>query len=53
MQDIRDKFYKNLKIVGRVPPALSGAMGDTMYIANFKTQAELDEFFAEMVAERQ
>ncbi|MDE5789011.1 MAG: ATP-grasp domain-containing protein [Clostridia bacterium] len=52
-QDIRDKFYKNLKIVGRVPRALSGAMGDTMYIANFKTQAELDEFFAEMVAERQ
>ncbi|MDE7401600.1 MAG: ATP-grasp domain-containing protein, partial [Clostridia bacterium] len=52
-QDIRDKFYNNLKIVGRVPRALSGAMGDTMYIANFKTQAELDEFFAEMVAERQ
>lgn len=52
-QDIRDKFYNNLKIVGRVPRALSGAMGDTMYIANFRTQAELDEFFAEMVAERQ
>ena len=52
-QNIRDKFYNNLKIVGRVPRALSGAMGDTMYIANFKTQAELDEFFAEMVAERQ
>ncbi|MDE5765861.1 MAG: ATP-grasp domain-containing protein, partial [Clostridia bacterium] len=52
-QDIRDKFYNNLKIVGRVPRALSGAMGDTMYIANFKTQAELDEFLAEMVAERQ
>ncbi|MDE7162577.1 MAG: ATP-grasp domain-containing protein [Clostridia bacterium] len=52
-QDIRDKFHNNLKIVGRVPRALSGAMGDTMYIANFKTQAELDEFFAEMVAERQ
>ncbi|MDE7257378.1 MAG: ATP-grasp domain-containing protein, partial [Clostridia bacterium] len=32
-QDIRDKFYNNLKIVGRVPRALSGAMGDTMYIA--------------------
>lgn len=52
-QDIRDKFRNNLKIVGRVPRALSGAMGDTMYIANFKTQEELDEFFAEMVAERQ
>lgn len=51
-QDIRDKFYKNLKIVGRVPRALSGAMGDTMYIANFKTKAELDDFYKEMVEER-
>lgn len=52
-QDIRDKFYKNLKIVGRVPHALSGAMGDTMYIANFKTKAELDDFYKEMIEERQ
>lgn len=51
-QDIRDKFYNNLKIVGRVPRALSGAMGDTMYIANFKTKAELDDFYKEMVEER-
>lgn len=52
-QDIRDKFRGNLKIVGKVPRALSGAMGDTMYIANFKTQSELDEFYAEMIAEKQ
>ena len=52
-QDIRDKFYNNLKIVGRVPRALSGAMGDTMYIANFKTKEELDEFYKEMIEERQ
>ena len=52
-QDIRDKFYKNLKIVGRVPRALSGAMGDTMYIANFKTKEELDDFLKEMIEERQ
>lgn len=52
-QDIRDKFRDNLKIVGRVPRALSGAMGDTMYIAIFKTQSELDEFYAEMIAEKQ
>ncbi len=51
-QDIRDKFYKNLKIVGRVPRALSGAMGDTMYIANFKTKEELDDFYREMIDER-
>ncbi len=51
-QDIRDKFYSNLKIVGRVPRALSGAMGDTMYIANFKTKADLDDFLKEMIEER-
>ena len=51
-QDIRDKFGKNLKIVGRVPRALSGAMGDTMYIANFKTKEELDDFYKEMIEER-
>lgn len=51
-QDIRDKFYKNLKIVGRVPRALSGAMGDTMYIANFKTEDELNDFYKEMIEER-
>ena len=51
-QDIRDKFGKNLKIVGRVPRALSGAMGDTMYIANFKTKKELDEFYKEMIEVR-
>ena len=51
-QDIRDKFHANLKIVGRVPRALSGAMGDVMYIANFKTKEQLDDFLAEMIAER-
>ncbi len=52
-QDIKDKFYNNLKIIGRVPRALSGAMGDTMYIANFKTKAELDDFYKEMTQERE
>lgn len=52
-QDIKDKFYNNLKIIGRVPRALSGAMGDTMYIANFKTKAELDDFYNEMTQERE
>lgn len=51
-QDIRDKFYKNLKIIGRVPRALSGAMGDTMYIANFKTKEELEDFYKEMIEEK-
>ena len=47
-QAIRDRFGANLKIVGRVPKALSGAMGDTMFIANFKEKDEMDEFIREM-----
>ena len=51
-QDIRDRFGGNLKVVGRVPKALSGAMGNTMYIANFKTKSELDEYLREMIEEK-
>ncbi len=49
-QDIRDRFGANLKSIARVPRALSGAMGDTQYIANFKTKEELDEFYKELLA---
>ncbi len=51
-QDIRDRFRDNIKIIGRVPRALSGAMGDTMFIANFRTKAEMDEFYKEMTEAR-
>lgn len=47
-QDIIDRFRNNIKTVGRVPAALSGAMGEIMYIANFKTKEELDEFYREI-----
>lgn len=50
-QDIRDKFGSNIKMVGRVPRALSGTMGDTMFVASFKSKEELDDFLKEMIAE--
>lgn len=50
-QEITDKFRSNIKIIGRVPKALSGAMGDTMFIAVFKTKEELDDFYDEMTAQ--
>lgn len=49
-QDIRDRFGANIKAVGRVDKALSGAMGDTMYLATFKTKEELDEYYKELLA---
>jgi hypothetical protein len=48
-QDIVDKYKKNIKTVGRVPKALSGAMGDVMFLANFKTKEEMLEFYSEVM----
>lgn len=48
-QDIVDKYRNNLKQIGRIPEVLSGAMGNVMYIANFKTKKELDEFYSEVL----
>jgi hypothetical protein len=47
-QDIIEKYRGNLKTVGRVPKALSGAMGDFMFLANFKTEQEMNEFYKEV-----
>lgn len=50
-QDIVDKYRGNLKQIWHVPDALSGCMGNLSFIANFKTKEEMEEFFAEVVAE--
>lgn len=48
-QDIRDFYGANLKAVARIPDALSGAMANTMYLANFKTKEELDKFYEDIM----
>lgn len=50
-QDIIDKYKNNIKTVGRIPDALSPAMGNTMYLATFKTEGEMDEFYEEVLLE--
>lgn len=50
-QDIVDKYRGNIKQIWHVPDALSGCMGNLSFIANFKTKEEMEEFFAEVVAE--
>ena len=44
------KYAANMKMVERIPDALSGAMGNQMYLANFSTKEELDQFYADAVA---
>ncbi len=49
-EDIMKKYGANMKMVGRIPDALAGAMGNRMYIANFSTQKQLDKFYADILA---
>ncbi len=48
-EDIRAKYAANLKGVERIPDALAGAMGNTMYLANFKTKQEMDVFYNDVL----
>ena len=48
-QDIMNKYGWNVKMVERIPDALSGAMGNQMYVANFETKEEMDSFYADVV----
>lgn len=48
-QDVVDKYGANIKAIGRVPQVLSGAMGNIMFIANFKTEEELNTFYSEVL----
>lgn len=48
-KEVLDKYSAEIKLTGRVPEALSGAMGNTMYIAAFKTKKAMNEFYSEVL----
>ena len=39
------KYRSQMKMVDRIPDALSGAMGNQMYVATFPTKEEMDAFY--------
>lgn len=43
--EILNRYGDRMKINQRVARALSGAMGDRMFVVNFKTKEEVDEFY--------
>ena len=47
-EEVREKY--ELKQEGRVEEALSGAMANYMFIANFKTEAEAREFAKDVLS---
>lgn len=44
-EEIESMYSDCLKGIERIPEALSAAMGNTMYLATFKTKEELDMFY--------
>ena len=48
--EIMNKYGYQMRMVGRIPDALSGAMGNQMYVANFATYEEMQQFYADVCA---
>lgn len=51
IEEIRNKYQHVLKAEGRVEEALSGAMANYMFIANFKTEDEAKDFVKDVLKE--
>ncbi len=47
--ELADRYANQMRMQERIPDALSGAMGNQMYVANFSTKEELDRFYADAV----
>ena len=49
-EELTEKYWYNLKMVGRIPDALADAMGNQMYVATFRTKRDLDRFYRDALA---
>ena len=49
-EDIMDRYGSQMKMVGRIPDALAGAMGNRMYVAVFGTEDEMNAFYRDVLA---
>lgn len=47
---IMNKYGSNMKMQGRIPDALSGAMGNQMYVAICDTEEELHQYFKDLLS---
>ena len=45
---VMNKYGPNMVMWGRIPEALSGAMANQMYVANFDTENEMNTFFSDL-----
>ena len=49
-EDIMAKYGSQIKMTGRIPKVLAGAMGDQMYVAAFSAREEMDQFYQDTLA---
>jgi biotin carboxylase len=49
-QAVLEQYGPQMKMVERIPDALSGAMGNQMYMAVFPTKGEMDRFYCDVLA---
>ncbi len=49
---IVNRYRDNLKMSGRIPDALAGAMANQMYISIFDTEDEMNQYFRDLLEER-
>jgi len=49
-EQLMQKYQDNMRMVDRIPDALSGAMGNQMYVATFPTFEEMEQFYADVLA---
>ena len=47
-EDIMNKYGAQMRMVERIPEALSGAMGNQMYVATFPTEEDMNNFYADV-----
>ena len=47
--DIIAKYGANMRMEARIPDVLSGARGNQMYVANFNTKEEMDQFYQDVL----
>lgn len=49
-EQILQMYKNNMRMVERIPDALAGAMGNQMYLANFSTRKEMEQFYKDVLA---
>ena len=52
-EQLCEKYARQLRMVERIPDALSGAMGNQMYVGLFPTEEEMNAFYADAVREKE